>query len=114
MPDEEIWGGIPKEFFEEECDAALFTLQVRSGRGPLSGRRHRLLTTGVPALLCDGACAQNLPDDLTITTLEREQAHQTRALDMVDSKLSGVIMDNYKAFSTLPAAVMRACTAVPC
>jgi len=104
VPDEEIWEGIPKEFFEEECDAALFTLQVRPGRVPRPRRRHCLLTAGARALPGGGRrCAKNLPDELTIATLEREQAHQTRALDMVDSKLSGVIMDNYKAFGTLPA-----------
>ena len=36
--------------------------------------------------------------------LEREQAHQSRALDIVDSRLSGVIMENYKAFGACEPA----------
>jgi len=41
---------------------------------------------------------ENLPKDFTTATLDREINDKMRAMDLIDSKLTSVILDNYKSF----------------
>ena len=97
VPDDVIWESIPKDFFEE-CDAQRHTLEVRGARAGGTRAYAGLTAAGAAWAAKRGWRRQHLPTEVTTTSLEREQAHLSRALDMVDSRLSAVIMENYKAF----------------
>lgn len=87
MTDDEIMAQIPPEFFKHDFDATRYVLEVRRMRPSAPLADPNALPT-----------VQNLPDMINDQALEREIASKERAMEVVDSKLSTVIMDNYKSF----------------
>lgn len=86
---------IPKEYFDPKFDATLYILEVCAAT--LFGQLLCL-----SKLLClrraETFLAQNLPATLDAETMEKAITDKERAMDLVDSRLSAVIMDNYKSF----------------